>query len=106
MLGASGRRCRALRLPRPTAATSPKTSTAQTSSGMQMEPSPFAFDIQPSAVGMPVGIAYDYDGTVTDALLCTGGGSSSHCFFNVAFCGMYNDSSSVTLQHALVVLSG
>ena len=71
-----------------------------------MEPSPFAFDIQPSAVGTPVGIAYDYDGTVTDALLGTGAGSSSQCFFNAAFGGIDNSSSSATLQHALVVLNG
>lgn len=34
-------------------------------------------DIQPSTVGAPVGIVYDYDGSVTDALLGAGAGGSS-----------------------------
>ena len=64
------------------------------------------FDIQPGAVGTPVGIVYDYDGSVTDALLGAGAGSSSQCFFNAAFGGNDNFSQSATLQHALVVLNG
>ncbi len=33
-------------------------------------------DVQPTATGTPVGIVYDYDGTVTDALLGQGAGGS------------------------------
>jgi hypothetical protein len=37
-------------------------------------------DIQPSATSNPVGIVYDYDGSVTDAFLGAGAGGSSQCF--------------------------
>ena len=37
-------------------------------------------DIQPTATGTPVGIVYDYDGSVTDALIGSGAGDSSECF--------------------------
>lgn len=63
-------------------------------------------DIQSGATATPVGIVYDYDGTVTDALLGAGAGNSSQCFFNAAFGGADNFSPSATLQHALVVLNG
>src|ERR1039457_4295611 len=33
-------------------------------------------DIQPTATGTPVGIVYDYDGSVTDALIGSGAGDS------------------------------
>src|ERR1700741_2299343 len=39
-------------------------------------------DIQSTATGTPVGIVYDYAGSVTDALLGRGSGGSSQCFFN------------------------
>jgi len=42
-------------------------------------------DILPSATATPVGIVYDADGAVTDALL--GVGSSGECFSNAAFGG-------------------
>src|SRR5271166_1664378 len=37
-------------------------------------------DILPSATGTPVGVVYDEDGTVTDALLGQGAGDPSECF--------------------------
>jgi len=63
-------------------------------------------DIQPGAIGTPVGVVYDSDGSVTAALLGAGAGSSSQCFFNAAFGGIDNFTQSATLQHALVVLNG
>jgi hypothetical protein len=63
-------------------------------------------DIQPGATSTPVGIVYDYDGTVTDALLGSGAGSTSQCFFNAAFGGVDNFSPSANIEHALVVLNG
>ena len=39
-------------------------------------------DITSSATGTAVGIVYDYDGTVTDALLGMGAGGLADCFTN------------------------
>jgi IPT/TIG domain len=61
-------------------------------------------DILPSATGTPVGIVYDADGTVTDALL--GQGASSDCFDHAAFGGLDNFGADATFLHALVVIDG
>jgi hypothetical protein len=63
-------------------------------------------DIQPSATGTPVGIVYDYDGSVTDALIGSGAGNSSQCFWNAAYGGDDNYGTLATYQHALIVLNG
>ena len=63
-------------------------------------------DIMPSATGTPVGIVYDYDGSVTDALLGTGAGDPSQCFYNAVFGGSDNFGSEANFQHALVVMNG
>jgi len=63
-------------------------------------------DIQPTATGTPIGVVYDSDGTVTDALLGAGAGSSGECFFNAVFGGNDNYGSSATYQHALIVING
>jgi len=63
-------------------------------------------DIQSSATGTPVGIVYDYDGSVTDALLGQGAGGSSMCFFNAVFGGDDNFGQLAAYQHALIVING
>lgn len=63
-------------------------------------------DIESSATGTPVGIVYDYDGSVTDALLGSGAGGSSQCFYNAVFGGDDNYGPLGTYQHALVVING
>ena len=63
-------------------------------------------DIQPTATGTPVGIVYDSDGSVTDALLGTGAGGSSQCYSNAVFGGNDNYGSFATYQHALIVING
>ena len=63
-------------------------------------------DITPSATGTPVGIVYDYDGSVTDALLGTGAGDSSQCFFNAVYGGDDNYAPPATFQHALIIING
>jgi hypothetical protein len=63
-------------------------------------------DITPSATGTPVGIVYDYDGTVTDALLGDGAGDPSECFYNAAYGGDDNFGSLGIYQHALIVING
>ena len=64
------------------------------------------FDIQPSATGTPVGVVYDYDGSVTDAFLGAGAGGSSQCFFNAVFGGDDSYGSLASFQHALIVING
>lgn len=63
-------------------------------------------DIEPSATGTPVGIVYDYDGSVTDALLGAGAGDPAQCFSNAVFGGDDNFSTLGAYQHALIVING
>lgn len=63
-------------------------------------------DIQPGASGTPVGIVYDYDGKVTDALLGQGAGGSDLCFTNAVYGGADNYSSDAHFTHALIVING
>ncbi len=65
-------------------------------------------DIQPTATATPVGIVYDYDGSVTDAFLGAGAGSSDpyECFYNSVFGGADNFGQFAAIQHALVVING
>ncbi|HEX6805216.1 MAG TPA: IPT/TIG domain-containing protein [Terriglobales bacterium] len=63
-------------------------------------------DIQPSAVNTPIGIVYDADGAVTDALLGSGAGDSAYCAQNAAFGGIDNFGTDAHFQHALIILNG
>ena len=63
-------------------------------------------DIQPTATGTPIGIVFDYDGRVTDALIGSGAGASSQCFSNAVFGGADNYGAFATYQHALIVING
>ena len=63
-------------------------------------------DIAPSATSTPVGIVYDYDGTVTDAILGEGAGDLADCFTNAVYGGPDNFSATGNIVHALVVING
>lgn len=63
-------------------------------------------DITPEATEKPVGIVYDYDGSVTDALLGSGAGDSSQCFWNAVFGGVDNFGVTANFLHALIVING
>jgi hypothetical protein len=63
-------------------------------------------DIQPTASATPVGVVYDYDGSVTNALMGSGAGDASQCFSNAVFGGDDNFGSLATFQHALIVING
>ena len=63
-------------------------------------------DIQPGALTTPVGIVYDFDGQVTDALLGAGAGGLDFCFSNAAYGGPDNFSFDAHITHALVVING
>src|SRR5208282_2439616 len=63
-------------------------------------------DITSSATSTPVGIVYDYDGTVTDAILGEGAGALDDCFTNAVYGSPDNFSMSGNIVHALVVING
>ena len=63
-------------------------------------------DITSSATGTPVGIVYDYDGTVTDAVLGAGAGSLDQCFINAVYGGPDNFAPTGNIVHALVIMNG
>src|SRR5580692_9403773 len=63
-------------------------------------------DIMPTATATPVGIVYDADGTVTDALLGQGAGDASECFSNAVYGGVDNFGVAAYFLHALVVING
>ena len=63
-------------------------------------------DVQPGALSTPVGIVYDFDGQVTEALVGVGAGGIDFCFSNAVYGGPDNFSSDAHLIHALVVING
>jgi hypothetical protein len=63
-------------------------------------------DILPSAVETPVGVVYDEDGSVLDALLGQGAGDPSQCFDNAVIGSDDNFGPSANFLHALVILNG
>ena len=63
-------------------------------------------DITSAATQSPVGIVYDYDGSVTDALLGAGAGDASECFWNAVYGGVDNFGTGANLLHALIVING
>jgi hypothetical protein len=78
------------------------TNIAVNSSGIVTAPA----DITPTATQTPVGIVYDEDGSVTDALLGAGAGDTSQCFWNAVYGGVDNFSPAANFLHALVVIDG
>lgn len=63
-------------------------------------------DIASTATGTPVGVVYDEDGSVTNALIGSGAGDPSQCFSNAVFGGADNYGSLAVYQHALIVMNG
>jgi hypothetical protein len=63
-------------------------------------------DIISAATGTPISIVYDFDGTITDALLGEGAGGSADCFTNAVYGGPDNFSAGGNIVHALIVING
>jgi hypothetical protein len=63
-------------------------------------------DVTSTAIGTPLGIIYDYDGTVTDAILGEGAGALDECFFDAVYGGPDNFSTSGNIVHAVAVING
>ena len=63
-------------------------------------------DITPTATSTPLGIVYDFDGSVTDALLGQGAGDLADCFTNAVYGGPDSFSASGNIVHAVAVING
>jgi hypothetical protein len=63
-------------------------------------------DITPSATSAPIGIVYDYDGSVTNALLGEGAGTLADCFTNAVYGGSDNFTPAGNIVHAFIVING
>lgn len=63
-------------------------------------------DITSSATSMPLGVVYDYDGSVTDAVLGAGAGSLGDCFSNAVYGGPDNFAVTGNIAHALIIING
>ncbi len=63
-------------------------------------------DITSAATGTPVGIVYDSDGNVTEALLGQGAGGLADCFTNAVYGGPDNFTTGGSIVHAFVVING
>ena len=63
-------------------------------------------DVTSTAIGTPLGIIYDYDGTVTDAILGEGAGALDECFFNAVYGAPDNFSASGNIVHAVAIING
>src|SRR5262249_10414949 len=63
-------------------------------------------DVLLSASTTPVGIVYDSDGSVTDALLGAGASGSAFCSSNGVFGGIDNFSTGGQFVHVLIILTG
>ncbi|MCU1300602.1 MAG: putative lipoprotein [Candidatus Sulfotelmatobacter sp.] len=63
-------------------------------------------DITSAAVQSPVAMVYDYDGSITDALLGAGAGGPSQCFWNAVYGGADNFGEGANFLHALVIING
>jgi hypothetical protein len=63
-------------------------------------------DVTPSAAGYPVGVIYDADGSVTDALFGTGASSPTDCQDNGVWFWLDNIRPDATIAHAIILLNG
>ncbi|HKW17549.1 MAG TPA: IPT/TIG domain-containing protein [Terriglobales bacterium] len=63
-------------------------------------------DIAPGATATPVGIVYDQDGSVIDALLGSGASDSASCADNSVLGGVDNFGTDAHFLHALIILNG
>ena len=63
-------------------------------------------DVTPSATSYPVGVIYDADGSVIDAIFGTGASQPTSCQNNGVWVWMDNVNPDATIAHAIILLSG
>jgi len=78
------------------------TNIAVSSTGQITQPA----DVTPSATGYPVGVIYDADGSVIDAVFGADASQPMNCQNNSVFVWMDNINPDATIAHAVIVLNG
>jgi hypothetical protein len=63
-------------------------------------------DLTPSATGYPVGVVFDEDGSVIDAIFGTGVAAQNSCQNNGVYFWLDNINTDATIAHAVIVLNG
>ncbi len=63
-------------------------------------------DVTPSATGYPVGVIYDVDGSVIDAIFGTGASQPTSCQNDGVWVWMDNVNPDATIAHAIIMLNG
>ena len=63
-------------------------------------------DVMPGATGYPVGIIYDADGSVTDALFGPGASDPTSCQNNGVWVWLDNVNPDATIAHGIILLNG
>lgn len=63
-------------------------------------------DVTPAATGFPVGVIFDADGSVIDAIFGTGTAEQNSCQNNGVFAWVDNVNPDATLAHGIIVLNG
>jgi hypothetical protein len=63
-------------------------------------------DVTPSATSYPVGVIYDADGSVIDAIFGTGASQPTSCQNNGVWVWMDNVNPDATIAHAIILLNG
>jgi hypothetical protein len=63
-------------------------------------------DVTPSATNYPLGIIYDADGSVIDALFGTGASDPTSCQYNGVWMWFDNINPDATIAHAIILLNG
>jgi len=70
--------------------------------GVILEPA----DVTPSATGYPLGVIFDADGSVIDAIFGVGASSPTSCQNNGVFVWLDNVNPDATIAHGIIVLNG
>lgn len=63
-------------------------------------------DVTPAATGYPVGVIYDADGSVIDALFGTGASQPTSCQLNGVWTWLDNFNPDATVTHSVILLNG
>jgi hypothetical protein len=63
-------------------------------------------DVTPAATGYPLGVIYDADGSVIDAIYGTGASDPTSCQNNGVFVWMDNINPDTTIAHGIILLNG
>jgi hypothetical protein len=63
-------------------------------------------DVAPAATGFPVGVIYDEDGAVIDAVFGTGASDPISCEYDDVFMWVDNVNPDATMAHAVIMLNG